>query len=372
MKWLQNGNLAKMVAFFVIATVITCTVSFAANGWQSFTTDPDSDNIVTDNIYVSDNVDENKDGDSENQDIPVVAPQTKYYHYLTGLETTVDDYFKKPLCVLYSSRDPLYGLSYSYMTIEFPTEHGNTRLLAFTDDAESLGKIGSIAPSRGYISNIVASLGGVLLSYGNDDVFEYDHRDTDGFLDFAATSGYCYTEYNTLVYTNGDLVTAFLQNTKTNSVSTGKVIAPYQFNNVGVSTAPGNQKASNVVIHYSDTNSTEFFYSDTENKYMFSKNSGAKNDLLNDKPISYDNLFILYADSTTYETSDSTQLILDTLSGGKGAYISNGTMISITWAVDSSGNLIFSTVEGSKLTINRGTSYIAFAKSSGESSVKIS
>ena len=81
MKWLQNGNLAKMVAFFVIATVITCTVSFAANGWQSFTTDPDSDNIVTDNIYVSDNVDENKDGDSENQDIPVVAPQTKYYHY---------------------------------------------------------------------------------------------------------------------------------------------------------------------------------------------------------------------------------------------------------------------------------------------------
>ena len=46
MKWLQNGNLAKLVAFFVIAVVITCTVSFAANGWQSFINDETkNDNI---------------------------------------------------------------------------------------------------------------------------------------------------------------------------------------------------------------------------------------------------------------------------------------------------------------------------------------
>ena len=57
MKWLQNGNLAKLVAFFVIAVVITCTVSFAANGWQSFIDNPDSDKVVENTN--SDKVDEN-------------------------------------------------------------------------------------------------------------------------------------------------------------------------------------------------------------------------------------------------------------------------------------------------------------------------
>ena len=36
MKKIKGGNLVKLVAFFVIAAVLTCTASFAANGWQSF------------------------------------------------------------------------------------------------------------------------------------------------------------------------------------------------------------------------------------------------------------------------------------------------------------------------------------------------
>ena len=373
MKWLQNGNLAKLVAFFVIAVVITCTVSFAANGWQSFIKEPDSDNVAADNDSTSDNVDENTDGESqENQDVPVVAPTPKYYHYLTGLETDLENSIKKPLCIVLSSQDPLYGVSSSYLTVEFPTEYGNTRFLCFTDSAQTLGKIGSISPSRGYISNIATYFGGVLLSYGYDDVFDYEYYAPNNALDFEGTSGYCYTEYNTLVYTNGDLVTAFLNNSKINTVSNDNSKPPYDFAEVDTDPILGDKPASNIVIRYSENNSTEFAYSQSENKYFFSKNSGAKNDLLNDKSISSDNLFILYADSTTYETADSTQLILNTAGGGKGAYISNGTLTEITWTRDASGNLTFLDLEGEKLIINRGTSYVAFSKSSNESSVKIS
>ena len=75
MNWLQNGNLAKLVAFFVIAVVITCTVSFAANGWQSFIENPDDENVANNDSKP----DENAGDDTENEeDIPVIAPEPKY------------------------------------------------------------------------------------------------------------------------------------------------------------------------------------------------------------------------------------------------------------------------------------------------------
>ena len=89
MKWLQNGNLAKLVAFFVIAVVITCTVSFAANGWQSFINEPSSDKITTDKITVNNKVDENNENKPVD-DVPVIQPTDKFYHPLTGLETSLE------------------------------------------------------------------------------------------------------------------------------------------------------------------------------------------------------------------------------------------------------------------------------------------
>ena len=211
MKWLQNGNLAKLVAFFVIAVVITCTVSFAANGWQSFINDETkNDNVVADNKNPSSDNNDNQEKNDE-EDVPVVLPTPKYYHSITGLETDYETSLKRPLCLSFGASDPLYGISSSYLTIEFPTEYGNTRFLCFTDEAKTLGKIGSLSPTRGYISNLATYFGGILLSYGSDDHFEYDYLEPKDVLNFAETNGYCYTEYNSFVYTNGDLVNCCLE-----------------------------------------------------------------------------------------------------------------------------------------------------------------
>ena len=136
MKWLQNGNLAKLVAFFVIAVVITCTVSFAANGWQSFINDELSgDNVVADNKNPSNNnTDEEKETDEEN--IPVVLPTPKYYHAITGLETDLETSLKRPLCRTFGASDPLYGISSSYLTIERWKRNGF--LLSLTQTAHWL------------------------------------------------------------------------------------------------------------------------------------------------------------------------------------------------------------------------------------------
>ena len=374
MNWLQNGNLAKLVAFFVIAVVITCTVSFAANGWQSFiNNEPDSDKVVTDNNGSdSDNVDENQDGEKNEEDVPVVLPTPKYYHTITGLETDLESSLKRPLCLCIGASDPSYGISSSYLTIEFPTEYGNTRFLCFTDEAKTLGKIGSLSPSRGYISNLATYFGGILLSYGTDDTFDYDYKEPRDKLDFSETNGYCYTEYNSFVYTNGDLVNAFLNNTRINMASSEICTLPYLFPEPDNEIDIQGENASSISIIFSDNNSTQLNYSTLERCYILSKNSIVKNDLLNDKSLKYDNVFILYANSTTHETEDNTQLILDTYTKGSGIYSTNGCYIEITWEKDASGNLVFYDLDGERLNVNRGTSYISFVKSSLKSQVKIS
>ena len=370
MKWLQNGNLAKLVAFFVIAVVITCTVSFAAHGWQSFIyNDSDSDKITTEINSANNKIDTNTGGIN---DIPVVQPGQKYFHSITGLETDLETSYKRPISVCIDSTSPLYGISSSYLTIEFPTEYGNTRFLCFTDEATSLGKIGSLAPSRAYISNFTSYFGGILLSYGYDDKFEYISVVPQSQLDFNGVSGYCYTEYNSFIYTNGDLVKAIINNSGIPQSYQECVKLPYDFLTYGKSVVLNGDKAEVVSLSFSSNSDTLLNYSYDDGIYYFTKNGSVKKDLLNDKAICYDNVFVLYADAITYETEASTQMIIDTYTSGTGIYATRGKYVEIAWERDESGNLVFYNHSGERLDVNRGTSYIAFVKASNKSSVQIS
>ena len=53
---------------------------------------------------------------------------------------------------------------------------------------------------------------------------------------------------------------------------------------------------------------------------------------------------------------------MDTDGGGAGYYFTEGTACAITWRVDALGNLTFFNEKGEILTVNRGTSYIAYYK----------
>ena len=85
-------------------------------------------------------------------------------------------------------------------------------------------------------------------------------------------------------------------------------------------------------------------------------------DMLSGKNISYKNVFILFADSTTYEKSGGSELVVDIISGGRGYYISNGRYVEFTWSTDVSGALSFLTLSGEKLKVNPGNNYFAYYK----------
>ena len=94
--------------------------------------------------------------------------------------------------------------------------------------------------------------------------------------------------------------------------------------------------------------------------------------MLNGKNIAYTNLFILFVNTTTYETFNGTELVLDNVSGGSGYYVSNGHATEIRWSMNEAGELEFKSLNGEILSVNRGNAYVGYFKASESLKIKIS
>ncbi len=365
MKSSKTSNHTRPVAFFLIAVTLIFTIGFAAGGWQSISNNQENSGEVAD---------ESNKTDNNNNDIPPKEPEIyipQYTNYLTGLEVSSEEANKKPIAVIMNSLMPLYGISSADMIIEMPTEGGDTRLLTYISSSSLPLKIGTIAPSRKYIDNMIKYFGGIMVSCGRDDYIQYGGFDiSESKLDISQKSEYSYTEHTHYVYTNNSLLNSAISNT---GISTDASLQsfPFKFVDFGKENIKGSSSATGIIIPFSEENETEFTYSEKDGKYILSKNGEQKKDLLNDTKIAFDNLFILFADAITYETAQNSEMVLDTVSGGCGLYFTNGTYISIDWSVDDNGNMTFTTKDGQIMIANRGISYIGFMKSSKIDNVKI-
>ena len=369
MKSSKMNGLYRLVSFLLIAVLLFCTVGFATGGWQS---EADMTPDSGENGDTTNNTDENQDGDTDqtiNQDNNNSTdapennpPQIIYTSKITGLEITEEEMRRIPIGYVFDSSSSIYGLSSSELTIEFPIEDGSSRLLAYTT-CRSLWKIGALAATRNFISNSSNFFGGVVVSYGKDDFVVYSPWETSKIeVDLSIYSSCYYIENRLYVYTNQSKVDQAIEYNASLSGSTYKD-APYDFTSEG-ETAYGTTTASTVIIPYSFDNETELYYSPGTNKYIYFKSGERKVDMLNGSNISYTNVFVLFADTTTYEKADGCELVFDTVGGGRGYYISYGYKTEINWCSDPEGNLSFTTLDGKRLVVNRGNVYISYYKSS--------
>ena len=350
MKSTKQKNLLRPVAFFALVAILILTVCFAASGHSETPNEGDG---------------QTPPEESGEQKEPVSAPLPEYFDRLTGLPTTIDKADDASIAFVLNSTDPLFGVKSSKVTIEIPTECGGTRLVVHIDKDTLPGKIGSLSPTRGYISSLSSAFSGLLVSYGNDG--KLGTTENVNSFDMSEAIGYSYTEYTTYHYTNADLVTAGIKNL---SLADNTVdVLPYTFVKYG-DEIRYTQRAARLTTPYSNVNTTDLVYSGETGEYTLLKNGNATIDLLNGKAITYKNVFLLYADSITYETSDYTEMILNT-DGGKGLYLTGGTYTEIYWFRGDNGELIFTTPSGDILEINRGTSFISVAKSSESKSITI-
>jgi len=384
MKSLKMNSLQRLVAFVLITVLLLCVVGFAAGGWQSAPdNEPDSGDVGNN----TDETDENTDGKNEQTDSknptedpdgikdPIDEPTDeptievpKYYSSITGLEISAEQLAATPIGFVLNPQMPLYGISNSDITIEFPLENGNTRLLSYTTNSSVLWKVGSLAPSRAFISSCSNFFGGIVVSYGNDDIVKYSAWDASKVnLDISKISGCYYVENTLYIYTSKDMVDLATQKSAYVTGTTYKN-APYLLSD---SKIIGTTEASSVILPYSDSDETELYYSETSGNYLYYKSGARKIDMLNGKNITFTNVFVLFANSTTYENADGTELVVDNTGGGSGYYISKGYMTEIRWSVDETGCLEFKTLSGEKLTVNCGNAYIGYYKASNASKVTI-
>ena len=429
MKSSNSNGLHKFLSVVLIAVLLVFVVGFASNGWEEDQGEPDNG----EDGGKTDETDENKDGtnqenngttndgnngndikDPENNDEKeteddenkedltpseddkneedkkeeeekendekeeeeLLPPQESipkpplYINLMTGLEITAEEQNRIPFGFVFDPLAPLYGISSSELAIEFPIEDGTTRLLSYTTDDSALWKIGSLVETRAFISAMSYFFGGIVISYGNDDVIPYDILDTSKLeFDLSKNQGSYHRENAKYVYTSYEKLNSALETVKGDFGGAYKN-APYDFVSDGIIT--GVSEATTVKIPYSDKSDTTLYYSEKSGKYLLYKGGNRKVDMLSGTNVSFDNVFVLFADATTYEKASGTELVMDVMNGGRGYYVTKGTLTEFTWGLNELGEMCFYSLSGERLTVNTGNSYISFYKASDASSVKIS
>lgn len=348
MKSSKEGNLLRLIAIFLVAVTLVLTIGFAADGWQGAANGTQNNNQPTQAPEAS---------------LPPPPKIPDFLNPLTGLETSEDKASARQICYVLNSLEAICGLSSSSLTVELPCENGESRILAYIDENVTVEpKIGSITKTRDYISNIASFFGGLLISAGNDDTIEYSSIDvSDSVIDLLGHVGYYYTENEKNIYTNKNLIEALLTTKGISLEKSDEIRMPFDFIGYFDNAIKASELARTVSIEYSTDNTTKFSYS-SDGEYTVSKNGANIVDTKTGKLVSYENVFVLFADATTYERINGIQTVVDTHTSGLGYYFTEGTKYNIRWYCDDAGSLVFLSDSGTKLTVNRGRSYIAYQK----------
>ena len=362
MKFLKTSKGLRLIAFFLVAVILICAFGFSADGWhiKDSTPTPPVNSPSKDDIEASLPTDGSQSAnDTEEKKEEIITP--KFYNSLTGEETTEELSKARHIAFVMNPAAPMYGVSSADVVIEFPIEDGTTRLLSFINTPKEIVKIGSLSKSRGYITNLAKALGATVFSCGNDDTVKYDKCEINESLTNEDTvKNYVYTEFARFTYTSGTLVTNAMSSLKT---ETHEERVFFQFAPPDAS-VKGNTVFNKIKIPHSSLSETALVYSSDNQTYSFDKNGTASGDLINGNSLNFKNCFVLFADSTTYELQDSTQMILNTIGSGSGYYFTEGTAKQISWSLSKEGVLTLYDESSNELIINPGKSYFSFVKSS--------
>jgi hypothetical protein len=323
----------------------------------------------------------NKDVENDkNEPEPSVSAPVVPYNVLTGLETTSELAGLRPVAVCIENSAyslPQYGLENAQVLIEVPLEDGGTRLMMLTTDYRYVTTIGAVSSTRSYLLELGAAFDAIQCFNGTDDTVSADvlaNYDTlDNLSDVLA--GVYYTDPTRFsendLMTNGILLDSAVRRAEINETLSASSQMPYQFVQAGTTTVPADGKANTVTIRYSTDLNVSYTYDSTSGKYLRSQFGSAQIDGNTAGQIGFDNLFILYSSSVTYEREDGKSLDLVIEDGGSGYYMSNGGYERITWSRTADGTLRFYDAQGNILSINRGTSYIGMVTAGAMDTVGI-
>ena len=295
------------------------------------------------------------------------------YNNLTGLYTLSEEADgKRPVAIMInniSASLPQYGIYSADIMFECLVEGGITRMMAIYGDYTKIPNVCSVRSCRYYYPILALGYDAVYLHCGLDKTvaaqtlerLDVDHidggynteifkRDSDRLKNYASEH---------TMYVVGSGIPSAIDKAGIRSDLTESYDKP-AFNFKEEASQVSDTACTTATINFSNYYYSTFNYNPQTNTYTKLHNGSKHMDSAVNKQLEYTNVF--YLETTTEIINWNNGLISMDWTGGKGYYISNGTIREITWSKASETSpIIFKNTDGTELEVNPGTSYIGIS-----------
>ncbi|WP_425446102.1 DUF3048 domain-containing protein [Dethiothermospora halolimnae] len=293
---------------------------------------------------------------------------------LSGLYAKEEKVNRRPVAVMIDNHPRARwqaGISQAEIVYEFPVEGTYTRYMAIflINDPSHIGPIRS---SRPYFVSSLLEYDPVYVRVGGSEAAKRDVRnlnvaDIDGLSSSKAVFKRYYKTNKKApnnMYSTMDIIR------KTQKERGYKLTGDYKgFKFYDKDTDIVGNSAKDVVIRYNKDNTTEYKYDNKEKIYKRYKDGKLHIDELDNKTLKVKNILIQKAKTTVIDSEG--RLAIDIIGSGKGKYITNGSIVDITWKKKTRrSKTIYYDKEGTELKLNPGITWIQVLPNNGQIEIK--
>lgn len=284
---------------------------------------------------------------------------------------------KRPVAVMINNVEdalPQYGITQADIIFELPVEGDLTRLMALYADYTQVPDICAIRSCRYYYPAIAKGFDAFYVHWGIDQTVKgyvaslnmdcYEGLSNDGGLfgrDKARRSA-GYSLEHTGYFKGTNFAPVAEQEGERLELRDSKKGSAFRFCEMGVTVTPNGSACSQAKINFGAATAT-FTYDAEKGVYYKKINGHAHIDGKTGEQLTFTNVFVLETKISVRDEIGHKQLDWAGSSNAKGYYISNGKMQEIRWSKangNESSYLKFYDMNGQKLVMNRGKSYIAY------------
>lgn len=301
---------------------------------------------------------------------PLVMP---YTNPLTG-EGRMEPQTQRPFGVVINNiraAQPLHGIGDADLLFEIVAEGGGsiTRLLAVYSDVSGTDRIGSVRSARTYLIDIARSFDAIFVhagwsDYAQDLLFSTGWPFLNGL--YGDADKYYYRDQNRVdagyhlehtLFTSGKNILAYTADkgyrTDAKFESYGMIFAE--------DGTPDGETANNITFSfYKNGKRTQMRYDAADGCYYgtqhWSSHSAPIADANTEQNVPFENVFILYARTTT----DGYRMFATLTGSGSGYYACGGKLIPIQWSrANDTAPFVYTMADGTPVTQGVGKSYVA-------------
>lgn len=300
------------------------------------------------------------------ENLPAVAEPraTEPAEVADAFYTAYTEATKRPVAVMVDNDNsdawPHAGLSEAYLIYEIPVEGGATRLMALFNDTNTQ-KIGPVRSSRHYFLDYALEHDAIYVHFGYspramNDIPALGVNNINGVQGSDSSTFWRENKYVGDYHSAFTSIEKIMKTTGVKGYRTDRERAPLPLSKT-VKVLDGGTAANSIKIPYAGFYSVGFTYDESTGTYKRLMN-GREHPLQNSEKMAVKNIIVM--EMKTYPLGDgSARINVETVSSGRGYYITMGKCIPITWEKTSrSGKTVWKDESGEEILLNPGRTMV--------------